>query len=519
MATEFGTFGQVLSKPVAPPLTPSPARTSQTGHRESNPPLPIAILGVPIDNVTTQETVDLIRQMVASRKPHYLVTANVDFLVQALQDVELRRILFEAHLVLCDGTPLVWTSRLLGNPLPERVAGSDLVPLLMHVAAREQFRVFFLGGSTDTTECAISKLKAQLPSLQVAGHYSPPFNPLLEMDHAEMKRRIQLAKPDLLFVAFGCPKQEKWMAMHYASLGVPVSIGVGGTIDFLAGRLARAPKWMQQTGLEWTFRLAQEPRRLLKRYARDIWCFGWGLLRQWWTLHGPNLRLRETAAADRPIPASTASSWRILTAPEHFDHHIARKLAPAWQANEHSSDLLDLSQVQSIDSTGVALLIRLQKLARMTGRTLVLLAPSAPVRRAIALMHLDSFFDTAPDFRSAESFQLAQPPAAKLHPSILPRQQALHWQGEVTAANADDVWQITEQYIRCHSAWHKELSIDLVQLRFIDSTGAGLMVRAKKAAQQSGATLAFTHPHANVRNVLRLARLEAFLLSSPHNGS
>ena len=119
--------------PEAPPPTAAP---------------PIAILGVPFDNVTTAETIDLIEQMVTSRRPHYLATANVDFLVQALHDVELRRILLDAHLVLCDGTPLVWASRLLGNPLPERVAGSDLVPLIIQIAAKKKTPHFFPGRDT-----------------------------------------------------------------------------------------------------------------------------------------------------------------------------------------------------------------------------------------------------------------------------------------------------------------------------------------------------------------------------------
>src|SRR5512147_914178 len=113
---------------------------------------PIAILGVPFDNVTVAEAIDSIEQMVASGQPHYLVTANVDFLVQARSDIELRRILFDAHLVLCDGTPLLWASRLLGNPLPERVAGSDLVPLLIRVAVKKAYRLFFLGASPETAD-------------------------------------------------------------------------------------------------------------------------------------------------------------------------------------------------------------------------------------------------------------------------------------------------------------------------------------------------------------------------------
>jgi len=113
---------------------------------------------------------------------------------------------------------------------------------------------------------AVANVRAQYPQINLGGHYSPPFRPLLEMDHEEITRRIRLARPDILLGSFGCPKAEKWIAMHYRSLGVPVTIGVGATIDFLAGRVRRAPVWMQRSGLEWTYRLAHEPRRLWKRY-------------------------------------------------------------------------------------------------------------------------------------------------------------------------------------------------------------------------------------------------------------
>src|SRR5436190_21210484 len=168
---------------------------------------PVAILGVPFDIVTIGETIQIIEEMVASRRPHYLATANVDFLVQAMHDVELRRILFDADLVLCDGTPLVWASKLLGNPLPERVAGSDIVPLLIKVAAEKGYRPFFLGATPDAIETAVQKVQKQYPNLKIAGYYSPPFNRLLEMDHEEIRRRIVQAAPDMLFVGFGCPKQ------------------------------------------------------------------------------------------------------------------------------------------------------------------------------------------------------------------------------------------------------------------------------------------------------------------------
>ena len=173
---------------------------------------PIAILGVPFDNVTKAEAVELVEEMIASKYPHYLVTPNVDFLVQARKDVELRRILFEAHLVLCDGTPLVWASRLLGNALPERVAGADLVPMLTQIAAEKKYRLFLLGATAESAARAVSRLHQELPELIIAGHYSPPFNQLLEMDHDEIKRRILQARQER-------PIQElRWTRLKYPRL-------------------------------------------------------------------------------------------------------------------------------------------------------------------------------------------------------------------------------------------------------------------------------------------------------------
>ena len=194
---------------------------------------PVCILGVPFDHITISQTIRAIEQMIATRRPHYIATANVDFLVQSLDDDELRQILVDADLILCDGTPLVWVSRWLGNPLPERVAGADLVPQLLATAADKGYRVFFLGGKPEVAARAVERLRAKYPEIEIAGHYSPPFAPLEKMDHEEIGRRIREAQPDILLVSFGCPKAEKWISMNYQSLGVPVSMGVGATIDFL----------------------------------------------------------------------------------------------------------------------------------------------------------------------------------------------------------------------------------------------------------------------------------------------
>jgi len=240
----------------------------------------IRLMGVPFDRVTMDGAVKRIGEMIADGSPHYLATANVDFLVQARSDTELKNILNEADLVVCDGTPLVWLSRLLRRALPERVAGSDLVPRLLEEAERNDWSVYFLGGQEEVREQAVRKVRRSHPGLRVAGSYSPPFAPLDAMDHDGITARIREAKPDLLLVSFGCPKQEKWIARNFEAAGAPVSVGVGATIDFLAGSVKRAPRWMQVAGMEWVFRLAQEPRRLLKRYATDLLVFGIGVIRE-----------------------------------------------------------------------------------------------------------------------------------------------------------------------------------------------------------------------------------------------
>ncbi len=482
-----------------------------SGKRAAKPA--IAILGVPFDNVTIQDAIDLIEEMVASRRPHYLVTANVDFLVQAQTDVELRRILFDSHLVLCDGTPLVWASRLLGNPLPERVAGADLVPLLMRLAAERKYRVFLLGATPESAERAVNNLTRQYDKLIIAGHYSPPFNKLLEMDHEEIKRRIIEARPDLLFVSFGCPKQEKWIAMHYRTLGVPVAAGVGATIDFLAGEVKRAPVWMQRIGAEWLYRLSQEPRRLFGRYAKDLWVFGIGILRQWRHLRSRPQQQTEEAT----IPESNDASFQILKAPERLDLRAASEGAVPVEKIAESGQhcLLHMAGVEFIDSSGLGLLIQLQKRLGANGCQLVLLAASTPVQKALELMRLESFFATASDVSAAQNLlqTFARERANGAKAETPGTRQMLKWEGEITAANAEAIWSFTRDHlVAAAEDSQPEVIINLGDVRFIDSSGLGVMVRTRKLAQRHGTRLIFTSIQPLVKNVLQLSRMEEFLL-------
>jgi N-acetylglucosaminyldiphosphoundecaprenol N-acetyl-beta-D-mannosaminyltransferase len=230
----------------------------------------VAVMGLPLANVTASEAVDRIEDLILSGGAHQVATANLDFWLNSLHDVHLHRIIAGCSLVLPDGMPLVWASRLLGNPLKERVSGVDLVPMLADLSARKGYGIYLLGGRKGVAERAKKVMEANHPGVNIVGLHSPPLADLERMDHGDTLDRIRAAKPDILFVAFGNPKQEKWIRMHAKRLGVPVSIGIGGSMDMLVGDLQRAPKWMQRSGLEWFGRCMQEPTRLFPRYARNF---------------------------------------------------------------------------------------------------------------------------------------------------------------------------------------------------------------------------------------------------------
>ncbi len=229
----------------------------------------VAVLGVPFHNVTMDETVEVIDEMIQQGGFHQVATANVDFLMHAIRDRHLQEILCNCDLVIPDGMPIVWAARMLGTSLKQRVCGVDLVPRLAALSAERGYSIYLLGASEQNSAQAVENLKERFPGLRIAGRYSPPVLPLDRMDHEDILRRIERAKPDILLVAMGNPKQEKWLAMHRQRLSVPVCIGVGGSVDFMAGAVTRAPRWMQNHGLEWMYRATQEPRRLARRYIGD----------------------------------------------------------------------------------------------------------------------------------------------------------------------------------------------------------------------------------------------------------
>jgi N-acetylglucosaminyldiphosphoundecaprenol N-acetyl-beta-D-mannosaminyltransferase len=239
------------------------------------------MLGVPLACLGMDDTVEWIDHAVASRTPHQVATANLNFLALGQRDPGFLRILQDASLVTCDGMPLCWVSRVQRTTLRERVTGADLVPRLCERAARRGYRLFFLGPPGSTEEAA-RRLRARYPGLQIVGCESPPYGPIEAWDNARYCERIREAATDLLFVGLGAPKQERWLAAHLRASGAPVGIGVGATFDYVAGRVRRAPRVARAVGLEWAWRIAVEPRRLWRRYLYDAAIAAPRLTRQLW---------------------------------------------------------------------------------------------------------------------------------------------------------------------------------------------------------------------------------------------
>ena len=244
------------------------------------------LFGIDIDAVDMPQAIDQIIEWARDEDEvcRYVVTPNVDHAVLLRENLQLRNAYGEAAMILADGHPIVWASRLLGKPVPERVPGSDLVPKLFSAIddAGEKLDVFLLGAAPGVAMRASENMRARWPNIRTVGIYSPPMG--FERDPGECNYilgRIALSRPDVLIVGLGAPKQECWVHQHHHQIHAKVALCVGATIDFLAGEKHRAPVWIQRVGLEWAHRMCSEPKRLVKRYARDAWIFPQLVMQQW----------------------------------------------------------------------------------------------------------------------------------------------------------------------------------------------------------------------------------------------
>ena len=230
----------------------------------------IKFLNTEVDNLTMDEAIYEIDKLIQRRRPGYVVTPNVDHIVKLEKDEEFKNVYKNADLILTDGMPLIWISKLKGNPIKEKVSGSDLFPKVCELASNKDYSIFLLGAAKGIADKAAENLKNKYEGLNIVGTYSPSYG--FEKKIHEIEKIIRIineCKPDILAVGLGAPKQEKFLYNYRDKLNVPISLAIGASIDFEAGNINRAPKWMQKSGLEWFYRLCKEPKRMFKRYIID----------------------------------------------------------------------------------------------------------------------------------------------------------------------------------------------------------------------------------------------------------
>jgi len=230
----------------------------------------IDFMNIHIDNLTMGEALEQISYLTGNTRQSYVVTPNVDHLVKLQKDDEFLEIYKNASLVLTDGQPLIWISKLYRTPIKEKISGSDLFPEVCKLAADKGYKMFFLGAAEGVADAAAKKLTAKYPELRIVGTLSPKMG--FENDSNEIRRVIETVRvtsPDILVVALGAPKQEKFLYRNKKSLDVPLSLLVGAALDFEAGNVKRAPAWMSRNGLEWFYRFCKEPGRMFRRYFID----------------------------------------------------------------------------------------------------------------------------------------------------------------------------------------------------------------------------------------------------------
>ena len=426
-------------------------------------PRALDILGVPIHDVTEREVVAWAIERARSGRPGHVVTSNLDFLYQAHRDPEMHRIHVEADLVIPDGMPLIWLSRVLGPPLRERVAGSDLVPLLAEAARDHGLSVYEVGAAPGVAERALRLLQERDPGLRVAGCEAPPAAPVHGMDDEDLVRRLEAARPDFLFVAFGAPKQEKWIRLHDDRLRAAVMIGVGGSLDFLAGTQARAPRWTHRLGLEWLWRMMSQPRRLFRRYRDDFLFLASMIARI------ARLRLAPAGAA-RMGPRGAAGALTAGRGP----------LAPLCAAARSPFTVIDLAARTWLDSADLGALAALARRCREAGGRLCLVGRAPRVDALLRLLRLDRHLElpgTAADLERLLDAPDGTPEVRKAGDRLLVRLPA--------EFSRDAVARVRAAFLRhWHDGGAREVVVDASAVRYIDGRGARFLLAAQRLVER-----------------------------------
>ncbi len=365
----------------------------------------VSVFGYLFNNYSTPELAAKIMEHVKKDNKilWQIVTVNMDFIDRAKRDEELRYIIKSSNIVTADGMPIIWVSKLFGKPLKERVTGSDLTPILIKEAEKNEVPLFFLGGTIKENEIAIKNLKRDYPKLKT-GNFSPEVKPLLAMENEEILEKIAEIKPKILFLSLGS-KAEKWARMNRDQLeeiGVKAVIGVGATIKFLAGTVNRAPLWMQKNGLEWFYRLMQEPTHLYKRYSRNFVALVAEVVHELWRsseqeFNGIIYNRRIFASPiveDLKIPEKGVLQLKLKNKIQVYHlNKYKKRLHKVIYGDEIQKVEIDFLRVTFLDSAALGYLLRMNQEMTMLGKELKILRISPQLYNLFKFRKLDDFLD------------------------------------------------------------------------------------------------------------------------------
>ncbi len=376
----------------------------------------VALFGLPITNVTMVQAVARVEEMILSGHQHQIATANLDFARNSLRDPYLQRIICECSMVLPDGAPMLWSSTLFRTPLKERVTGVDLIPELARLSAEKGYGIYVLGSTDASSRRACTVLEQRFPGVSIVGRSAPEIRPLHEMDNEGLLREIEAANPAILLVAFGNPKQEIWIHRHRDRLKVPVAIGIGGALDMIGGQLRRAPQIVQKLQMEWVFRMAQEPFRLLPRYAKDAAAL---------LLHLPmGLAANRMQPGERRggrLDVEVHGAVRVIATPARLSGDVT-----AWLAREAKSAVLsgqnmviDMSSTVRVEADGLGGLLEARRILLAGGLWIWLAGMSNPVKRVLQFSAMADLFRIAATSAEAIHFTtVARNPASRLSDAV-----------------------------------------------------------------------------------------------------
>jgi N-acetylglucosaminyldiphosphoundecaprenol N-acetyl-beta-D-mannosaminyltransferase len=452
---------------------------------------PIAILGVPLEPLAETTVIERIDAAVARGKPFLAVTVNLSTIIAKRRHPELARLLAENDLGLCDSRLISAAARVAGRSFERRVEARTVRSGLIRLAATRGYRVFLLGADATT----VMALHREFPLLQIVG-FDCNSDGALPADN--LLRRICDARAQLVIAAPCDPMYARWLTANRRKINAPVFIGGFTSVP------APNPSHDHPSSLALGFRRLSHA--LTYRW-RAAWEFAGSFAREAW-----RWPLRSSEPAPGPAVTTATIDWLQIDAGPELTRSALEMHASVWRmfAQRAKHWALDLSRIRRFDASGVAFLLRRAAALHATDHRLVLMATPPLVRAALRAANVESFFEfTASERLAHESIRLPRlPPAVELG-----RMRSIAWCGEIVAANVEDVWQMTADYVRTFTASGASLVvIDLERLRFIDSLGAALMIRVKKWAREARVEIMFARPRPNVRHMLQLTRIDRILL-------